>query len=144
MKDKVFGVLQKIGRSFLLPIAVLPVAGMLLGIGSALLSSEFIEEGSLVYNIMQMLTSCGDVIFGLLPLLLCVAVALGLAKQNKEVAAISAVIGYFAMNMAITGVVNNFYDVEKLSETPGLIQNFLGFENSFNRKFYLFVFKKLN
>lgn len=132
MKDKVFGVLQKMGRSFLLPIAVLPVAGMLLGIGSALLSSEFIEEGSLVYKIMQMLTSCGDVIFGLLPLLLCVAVALGLAKQNKEVAAISAVIGYFAMNMAITGVVNNFYDVEKLSETPGLIQNFLGFENSFN------------
>ena len=132
MKDKVFGVLQKMGRSFLLPIAVLPVAGMFLGIGSSLLSTGYIEEGGLFYKILSTITNCGDAIFGLLPLLLCVAVALGLAKKNKEVAAISAVIGYFAMNMAVTSVVNNFYDVEKLKETPGLIQNFLGFENSFN------------
>lgn len=125
MKDKVFGVLQKMGRSFLLPIAVLPVAGMFLGIGSSLLSTGYIEEGGLFYKILSTITNCGDAIFGLLPLLLCVAVALGLAKKNKEVAAISAVIGYFAMNMAVTSVVNNFYDVEKLKETPGLIQNFL-------------------
>ena len=132
MKDKVFGVLQKMGRSFLLPIAVLPVAGMFLGIGSSLVSSGYVEEGSVPYKILSIITSCGDVIFGMLPLLLCVAVALGLAKQNKEVAAISAVIGYFAMNKVIAEIVNNFYDIEKLQETPGLIQNFLGFENTFN------------
>lgn len=132
MKDKIFGVLQKMGRSFLLPIAVLPIAGIFLGAGSSILSSGYVAEGSLISKIMSVLTNCGDSIFGLLPLLLCVAVALGLAQKNKEVAAISAVIGYFAMNMATWSVVNNFYDVEKLREIPGLIQSFLGFTDSFN------------
>ncbi len=60
MKDKVFGVLQKMGRSFLLPIAVLPVAGMFLGIGSSLLSTGYIEEGGLFYKILSTITNCGE------------------------------------------------------------------------------------
>ncbi len=132
MKDKLFGVLQKMGRSFLLPIAVLPVAGLLLGIGSTLTSSGYIPEDTFIYKLLCVLGDCGDMVFGILPLLLCVAVALGLARQYKEVAAISAVFGYFVMNMANSSIVNHFMDVEELSKTPGLLSDFLGFTNCMN------------
>ena len=134
MKDKLFGVLQKMGRSFLLPIAVLPVAGLLLGIGSTLTSSGYIPEDTFIYKLLCVLGDCGDMVFGILPLLLCVAVALGLARQYKEVAAISAVFGYFVMNMANSSIVNHFMDVEELSKTPGLLSDFLGFTNCMNTR----------
>lgn len=132
MKDKLFGTLQKMGRTFLLPIAVLPFAGLLLGIGFSLTSSGMIAEGSFLYKLLCVLGDCGDAVFMILPLLLCVAVALGLAKKYKEVAAISAVFGYFVMNMANSSVVNNFMDVDTLSQTPGLLSDFLGFTNCMN------------
>ena len=132
MKDKIFGTLQKMGRSFLLPIAALPLAGLFLGIGSSLTTSGYIAEGSMLYKFLCVLGDCGDAVFSILPLLLCTAVALGLAKKNKEVAAISAVFAYFVMNMANASVVNNFMDVETLQQTPGLISDFLGFTNCMN------------
>ena len=84
----------------MLPIAALPVAGLLLGIGST-----FTYEG-LLFDILSFLTSCGNIIFSILPILFAVAVALGLAKSNKEVAALSAVIAYFVMNQLIASFVN--------------------------------------
>ena len=48
MKDKIFGVLQRIGRSFMLPIAILPVAGLLLGVGSSFTNATYLS-----YTIMR-------------------------------------------------------------------------------------------
>ena len=81
-----FGLLQKIGKSLMLPVAVLPVAGILLGVGAA----GFTWLPETLSNIMK---SAGDAIFGNLPLLFAVGVALGLSK-NDGVAALSAVVGY--------------------------------------------------
>lgn len=135
MKNSLFGTLQKIGKSFMLPIAVLPIAGLLLGVGSTLTNpdrSTLIKEGSFFFKLLSVLTDCGNIIFGLLPLLFAVAVAIGLAKKSKEVAALSALIAYFVMNMSITSTISNFMELEKLQKTPGLIGNFLGFENTMN------------
>lgn len=129
MKEKLFGILQKMGRSFLLPIAVLPVAGILLGVGCSLTASGYIPEGTFLFNLLSVLGDCGDIIFMILPLLLCVAVALGLANRYKEVAAISAIFGFFAMTMANASVVNHFMDVETLSQIPGLIGDSFGVSN---------------
>ncbi len=125
-KNTVFGVLQKIGHSFMLPIAALPVAGLLLGIGST-----FTGEG-FFFKILSLLSNCGNTLFGILSILFAVAVASGLAKQNKEVAALSAVIGYFVMNQAIASTVNLFMDAEQLSQTAGLMTTVFGISNTMN------------
>lgn len=135
MKNNIFGALQKMGKSFMLPIAVLPIAGLLLGVGSTLTNPErstFVQEGSFLFKLLSVLTDGGNVIFGILPLLFTVAVAIGLAKQSKEVAALSALIAYFVMNMSITSTIKNFMDLNQLQQTPGLIRDFLGFENTMN------------
>lgn len=128
MKEKksVFGVLQKIGHSFMLPIAALPVAGILLGVGST-----FTGEG-IFFKILSLLSSCGNQLFGILSILFAVAVASGLAKNNKEVAALSAVIGYFVMNQAISSTVTIFMDAEKLAQTSGLLTTVFGISNTMN------------
>ncbi len=134
MKHQVFGTLQKIGKSFMLPVAVLPIAGLLLGIGSTFTSTAYgsiVKEGGWLYKSLRVADS-GNIVFGLLPLLFAVAIAIGLAQKSKEIAALSAVIAYFVMNMAIMSIVKNFMDLEKLNQTPGLISSFLGFENTMN------------
>jgi len=91
-----FGWLQKIGKSLMLPVAVLPVAGLLLGIGS----SHFTFIPLVVSNVMA---QGGGAIFGNLALIFAVGVALGLANNNDGVAAISAVVGFVVM-VATMGV----------------------------------------
>lgn len=110
MKDKIFGVLQRVGRSFMLPIAILPVAGLLLGIGGSftnvtMISAYHLEgvlgEGTLLNGFLSILNSCGSVIFDNLPLLFAIGVAVGMARQEKEVAALASVIAFFIMHTAI-------------------------------------------
>ncbi len=110
MKDKIFGVLQRVGRSFMLPIAILPVAGLLLGIGSSFTNATTIEtygltkilgEGTLLHSLLMIMNSVGSAVFDNLPLIFAVGVAIGMAKKEKEVAALSAVIAFFVMNTAI-------------------------------------------
>lgn len=110
MKNRIFGVLQRIGRSFMLPIAVLPVAGLLLGIGSsftnqAMISayglSRILGEGTLLHSLLVIMSKVGSVVFDNLPLLFAVGVAVGMAKDEREVAALSSVIAYFVMNSAV-------------------------------------------
>lgn len=137
MKEKgsFFGTLQKIGRSFMLPIAALPIAGLLLGIGSTFTGSSFhnvIAPDSVLFKVLSLLSNCGNTIFGILPILFAVAVAIGLAKNNKEVAGLSAVIAYFVMNQSIVSTVKLFMDMESLMSTQGLLTNTLGFENTMN------------
>ena len=113
MKDKIFCVLQRVGRSFMLPIAILPVAGLLLGIGSSFTNSSTIAmyglegmlgEGTVLYAILTIMSAVGNVIFDNLPLIFAVGVAIGMAKKEKEVAALSAVIAYFVMHISINAM----------------------------------------
>jgi len=118
MKHQVFGTLQKIGKSFMLPVAVLPIAGLLLGIGSTFTSTAYgsiVKDGGWLYKSLRVAADSGNIVFGLLPLLFAVAIAIGLAQKSKEIAALSAVIAYFVMNMAIMSIVKNFMELEKLS-----------------------------
>ncbi len=113
MKDKIFSVLQRIGRSFMLPIAILPVAGLLLGIGSSFTNATTIEtygltgilgEGTILHSLLVIMNSVGSAVFNNLPLIFAVGVAIGMAKKEKEVAALSAVIAFFVMNTAINAM----------------------------------------
>ena len=113
MKDKIFGVLQRVGRSFMLPIAILPVAGLLLGIGSSFTNATTIEtygltkllgDGTLLHALLVIMNKVGRAVFDNLPLIFAVGVAIGMAKKEKEVSALSAVIAYFVMNTAISAM----------------------------------------
>lgn len=113
MKDKIFSVLQRVGRSFMLPIAILPVAGLLLGIGSSFTNTTTIEtygltailgEGTLLHNLLVIMNKVGSAVFDNLPLIFAIGVAIGMAKKEKEVSALSAVIAYFVMNTAINAM----------------------------------------
>ena len=113
MKDKVFGVLQRVGRSFMLPIAILPVAGLLLGVGSSFTNETTIAtyrlqrllgEGTLLHVLLVIMNKVGSAVFDNLPLIFAVGVAIGMAKREKEVAALSSVIAYFVMNTAINAM----------------------------------------
>ena len=97
MKDKIFGVLQRVGRSFMLPIALLPVAGLLLGVGSSFTNATMLEAygltsviypGSILYTILDIMNQCGNAVFANLALLFAMGVAIGMAKKEKEVAAL--------------------------------------------------------
>lgn len=114
MKDRIFGVLQRVGRSFMLPIALLPIAGLLLGIGSSFTNTTTLEtyglsgiiyEGSVLYTILDIMSKTGSVIFDNLALLFAMGVAIGMAKKEKEVAALSGAISYLVMNMAIGALI---------------------------------------
>ena len=85
----IFGNLQKLGKALMLPVSVLPAAGILLGIGAADL--PFIPH--VVSTYMQ---TAGGAIFGILPLLFAIGVALGFT-ENDGVAALAAMVGYFVM-----------------------------------------------
>lgn len=114
MKDKVFGVLQRVGRSFMLPIALLPIAGLLLGIGSSFTNRTTIEtyhlgsviyEGGILYIILDIMSKTGQVIFDNLALLFAMGVAIGMAKKEKEAAALSGAIAFLVMNMTISALI---------------------------------------
>ena len=115
MKDKIFGVLQRVGRSFMLPIALLPVAGLLLGIGSSFTNetmlaayglNSVIHPGTLIYTILDVMSQTGNAVFNNLALLFAMGVAIGMARKEKEVAALSGAVAYIIMNTAIQAMIN--------------------------------------
>ncbi|MBO5292160.1 MAG: PTS transporter subunit EIIC [Lachnospiraceae bacterium] len=114
MKDKLFGVLQRVGRSFMLPIAILPVAGLFLGIGGSFTNETMLQTyglsgimgpGSFVYSILTVMSQAGDIVFANLPILFAMGVAIGMAKREKEVAALSAAIAFFIMHASIGAMI---------------------------------------
>ena len=124
MKDKIFGVLQRVGRSFMLPIALLPVAGLLLGVGSSFTNATMLEAygltsviypGSILHTILDIMNQCGNAVFANLALLFAMGVAIGMAKKEKEVAALSGAIGYLVMNTAISAMINANGGVEAMA-----------------------------
>ena len=107
MKDKIFGVLQRVGRSFMLPIAILPVAGLFLGIGGSFTNTTMLEAynlmgimgpGTVIYAFLSVLSAAGDIVFGNLPIIFAMGCAIGMAKKEQEVAALSAAIAFFIIN----------------------------------------------
>ncbi|MBO5071113.1 MAG: PTS transporter subunit EIIC [Roseburia sp.] len=114
MKDKIFGVLQRIGRSFMLPIAILPVAGLLLGIGGSFTNETMLNTyglmgimgpGTFLNTIFTVMSEAGDIVFANLPIIFAMGVAIGMAKKEKEVAALSAAIAFFIMHASISAMI---------------------------------------
>lgn len=115
MRDsKIFEVLQRVGRSFMLPIAILPVAGLFLGIGSSFTNETMLNAyglmsvmgpGTVIHGILSVMSAAGNVVFENLPLLFAIGVAIGMAKREKEVAALASVIAFFIMHTAISALI---------------------------------------
>ena len=93
MKDKIFGVLQRVGRSFMLPIALLPVAGLLLGVGSSFTNATMlatygltnvIYPGSVLYTILDIMNQCGNAVFANLALLFAMGVPSAWPRRKRK------------------------------------------------------------
>ena len=98
--SRMFGVAQKLGKSLMLPVSVLPVAGILLGVGGALVNGADQNGWNLpafLRIFFEIMANSGDPIFGALPLLFAIGVALGLTK-NDGVSALAATVGYLVLN----------------------------------------------
>jgi glucose PTS system EIICB or EIICBA component len=103
-----FGFMQKLGKSLMLPVSVLPVAGILLGVGGAVLNGAAQNHWDLpriLTIVLEIMRASGDPIFGALPLIFAVGVALGLTK-NDGVSALAATVGYLVM-VATMGVMGS-------------------------------------
>lgn len=109
--------LQRIGKAIMLPIAALPIAGILLGVGGALLGISGLSNPPAVYQpliafvnipvvtaILTIMKNVGDIIFGNLPLLFAVGVAVGLAKKDKGTAGLASIFGFIVMNQVISSM----------------------------------------
>ena len=109
-KHKVLTVIQTIGRSFFLPISILPVAGLLLGIGASFSNLSTVQQyglesimgsGTLLNHTFLLMSAVGSAVFANLPLLFALAVALGMAKEEKAVAVLSAALSFIVMHKTI-------------------------------------------
>ena len=111
-----FKYLQRTGKALMLPIAALPIAGILLGIGGAFLGIAGMNDAPAIYQsiadvinnsqfitaLLTIMKNIGDIVFGNLPILFAVGVAAGLAKKDKATAALAAVFGFLVMNQVIS------------------------------------------
>ena len=114
MKDRMFEVLQRVGRSFMLPIAILPVAGLFLGIGGSFTNETMLNTygltgilgpGTPANAILTVMNAAGNIVFANLPVLFAMGVAIGMARKEKEVATLSAVIAFFVMHASIGALI---------------------------------------
>lgn len=128
MFKKLFGVLQRVGKAVMLPVAILPAAGLLLGIGNLLANPDFLQyvpvlEAHWVQVIANVLMNSGQIVFDNLSLLFAVGVAVGLAGGDG-VAGLAAIIGYLIMNVTMGTIlgVNEYV----LSQQGAAYANVLG------------------
>ena len=133
-----FGVLQRVGRAFMLPIALLPIAGLLLGVGASLTNVAMLETygltaamgpGTVPYSIFSVLASVGTVIFDNLPLLFAMGVALGMAEQEKATATLSAAIAFFVMHKTVNALLAISGMLEAGAMPEGTIANVVGIQS---------------
>lgn len=94
MQNSFFSIMQRVGRSFMLPIALLPVAGLMLGFGASFTNATNIAayglegilgNGTVLHSLLTVMKSAGSIIFSNLPILFAVGVAMGMAKKEKDV-----------------------------------------------------------
>ncbi|MBE6624417.1 MAG: PTS glucose transporter subunit IIB [Ruminococcaceae bacterium] len=134
----IFSVLQRVGRAFMLPIALLPIAGLLLGIGASLTNEAMLEAynlmgamgpGTFLYSVFSLLASVGTVIFDNLPLLFAMGVALGMAENEKATATLSAAIAFFVMHKAINSLLLITGRLTEDALSDGTIANVVGIQS---------------
>ena len=113
-KGKIFEVLQRVGRSFMLPIAILPVAGLFLGIGGSFINTTMLETynlmgvlgpGTFANSILTVMNDAGSIVFSNLPILFAMGVAIGMAKAEKAVAALAGALAFFIMHASIGAMI---------------------------------------
>ena len=136
--SKVFSVLQRVGRAFMLPIALLPIAGLLLGVGASFTNVTTLEAfnligimgpGTFLYSAFTLLSSVGTVIFDNLPLLFAMGVALGMAENEKATATLSAAIAFFVMHKTINSLLLISGKLEEGAMAEGTVANVVGIES---------------
>ena len=134
----IFSVLQRVGRAFMLPIALLPIAGLLLGIGASLTNEAMLEAynlmgamgpGTFLYSVFSLLASVGTVIFDNLPLLFAMGVALGMAENEKATATLSAAIAFFVMHKTINSLLLITGRLTDEALTDGTVANVVGIQS---------------
>ena len=130
-----FGVLQRVGRAFMLPIALLPIAGLLLGVGASFTNEATLEAynllrimgpGTVPYTVFSLLASVGTVIFDNLPLLFAMGVALGMAENEKATATLSAAIAFFVMHKTISTLLDIGGKLAEGAMPEGTVANVVG------------------
>ncbi len=133
-----FSVLQRVGRAFMLPIALLPIAGLLLGIGASLTNLTTLEAynlvgimgpGTFLYSMFTLFSSVGTVIFDNLPIIFAMGVALGMAENEKGTATLSAAIAFFVMHKTINALLVLTGKLNDGSMQQGTIANVVGIES---------------
>lgn len=136
MKDQIFGVLQRVGRSFMLPIAILPVAGLFLGIGGSFTNTTTLEtygltnimgEGTILHNILLVMNAAGGIVFDNLPLIFAIGCAIGMAKSEKATAALAAAIAFLVMHASIGSMITVAGGTDAYLD--GSVANVLGIES---------------
>lgn len=112
-ENGIFSVIQKIGRSFFLPVSILPIAGLLLGIGASFTNATTVAayhlegilgEGTVLHALLVILSQVGSTIFDNLPIIFAMAVALGMSRNEKAVAVLSSAISFFVMHSTINAM----------------------------------------
>ncbi len=133
-----FSVLQRVGRAFMLPIALLPIAGLLLGVGASFTNTTMLEAynlmgimgpGTFLYSVFTLLASVGTVIFDNLPILFAMGVALGMAENEKATATLSAAIAFFVMHKTINALLLITGKLEPGALQEGAVANVVGIES---------------
>ena len=133
-----FEVLQRVGRAFMLPIALLPIAGLLLGVGASFTNEATLEAynllgvmgpGTVPYTVFSLLASVGTVIFDNLPLLFAMGVALGMAENEKATATLSAAIAFFVMHKTINTLLSISGKLAEGAMPEGTVANVVGIES---------------
>ncbi len=130
-----FSVLQRVGRSFMLPIALLPIAGLLLGIGSSLTNVTTIQTynlgsilgpGTFLNSVMQILAQTGNIVFANLPIIFAMGVALGMAEKEHGTAVLSAAIAFFIMHQTISTLLAINGQLTEGTMLEGTVANVVG------------------
>ncbi len=137
-ENGLFSILQRVGRSFMLPIALLPIAGLLLGIGSSLTNQTTIETynlgailgtGTLLNSVMQILAQTGNIVFANLPIIFAMGVALGMAEREHGTAVLSAAIAFFIMHQTISTLLALNGQLAEGAMLSGTISNVVGIQS---------------
>ncbi len=137
-ENSFFSILQRVGRSFMLPIALLPIAGLLLGIGSSLTNATTIEAynlgailgpGTFLNSVMQILAQTGNIVFANLPIIFAMGVALGMAEKEHGTAVLSAAIAFFIMHQTISTLLQINGQLEEGAMLSGTVANVVGIQS---------------
>lgn len=137
-ENSLFSILQRVGRSFMLPIALLPIAGLLLGIGSSLTNATTIAtynleailgSGTFLNSVMQILAQTGNIVFANLPIIFAMGVALGMAEKEHGTAVLSGAIAFFVMHQTISTLLKINGQLEEGAMLSGSIANVVGIQS---------------